>query len=90
MAFTSTRTQDHSRVVGAKRWVHGTYLSDSGSVGGDIDTGLIECELLLLQSGGSSVKGNNPVVNETLPVPGSAVTIVTDSNESGQWKAYGR
>lgn len=90
MAFTSVRTDDHSRAVGSKRWVHGTYTSDSGSTGGNIDTGLIECDFMHLQVTGSSVAGNNPVVNETLPVPGDAVTIVTDSDELGQWHAYGR
>lgn len=89
MAFTSVRTPDHSTVVGDKRWVYGTYTSDSGSTGGNIDTGLGICEFMRLQSGGSGVKTNNPVVNETMPVAGSAVTIVTDSNEVGQWEAYG-
>ena len=89
MAFTSVRTPDHSTVVGGKRWVYGTYVNDSGSTGGDVDTGLGLCEFMRLQPKGSSVAGNNPVVNETMPVAGSAVTIVTDSNESGQWEAYG-
>lgn len=89
MAFTSVRTPDHSTVVGDKRWVYGTYVSDSGSIGGNIDTGLGLCEFMRLQSKGSSVAGNNPTVNETMPVDGSEVTIVTDSNESGQWEAYG-
>jgi hypothetical protein len=47
------------------------------------------CEEMYLQPYGASVSTNAPVVNETLPVAGSAVTIVCDAAQTGQWTAYG-
>lgn len=87
MAFTATKTGED--VVGSQRRVHGTYASAGGSTGGDINTGLHKCLHMNLQPGGSSVNTNAPVVNETLPVDGSAVTIVTDANATGFWEAFG-
>lgn len=87
MAFTSAITDQG--VMGNKKFSMGTYTSASSSTGGDIDTGLIKCESMFLQPGGSAVKASAPVVNETLPVAGSAVTIVTVADEVGTWIAYG-
>jgi hypothetical protein len=47
------------------------------------------CEHIKLQHGGPAVVTDAPVVNETLPVAGSAVTIVTVANKSGTWEALG-
>lgn len=88
MAFASTITD--KGVIGDLRYAYGTYTSSGGSTGGDIDTGLTTCEFIDLQSKGSGVATNAPVVNETLPVAGSAVTIVTDANEAGYWYAIGK
>lgn len=88
MAFTSAiigRT-----VMGNKRVTYGTYTSASGSTGGDIDTGLTVVDDIQLQAGGSAVKTDGAVINETLPCDGSAVTIVTVADEVGTWKAFGR
>ncbi len=88
MAFTSAIT---GRIVmGNKRVTYGTYTSADGSTGGNIDTGLTVVEDMQLQSGGNAVKASAPVVNETLPCDGSAVTIVTVADETGTWKATGR
>lgn len=87
MAFESTIT---GRNVFGNRRVHlGTYTNGSGDTGGDVNTGLRRCEALFLQPGGASVIATAPVVNETLPVAGSAVTIVTADNEDGTWMAIG-
>ena len=86
MAFGSAITV--KTVFGNKRFHAGTY--DSSSVaGGDVDTGLRLCEAITLGCQGSAVQGNAPVVNESMPVAGSAVTIVTDSSAVGFWHAIG-
>lgn len=90
MAFTST-VERKNQVLGNLRVNVGTYTSDGGSTGGNINTGLARCDALILQPKGSSVTTNAPSVNETMPgADGSAVTIVTDANEVGAWIAIGR
>lgn len=87
MAFASAVT---SRSAMANKWVvFGTYTNGSGDTGGDIDTSLQTCDAIFLQPGGASVVATAPVVNETLPVSGSAVTVVTADNEDGTWMAVG-
>lgn len=90
MAFASTIDRNVQNTVGDRKVVTGTYASTGGSTGGNIDTGLEWCDFISLQSKGSAVATNAPVVNETLPVAGNAVTIVTDADETGNWIAYGR
>jgi hypothetical protein len=87
MTFSSTITS-YSK-SGDKIVTRGTYTNGSGDTGGDIDTGLTVCEFIQLQPSGSSVIATAPVVNETLPVAGSAVTVVTADNEDGYWRAEG-
>lgn len=87
MAFTDA-------ITGRDNWgneavTFGTYVSTAGDTGGDIDTGLHRCTFIKLQPKGSSAATDHPVVNETLPVAGSAVTIVTVANEAGYWMAFG-
>jgi hypothetical protein len=86
MAFSSTVTD--KTVFGNKRRHHGTF-SCSSAAGGDIDTGLRRCESINLTHMASAVVANCPVVDETLPCDGSAVTIVTDSSAAGYWEATG-
>jgi hypothetical protein len=88
MAFASAVVQ-RPISVGNKRWSWGTYTNGSGDTGGDINTGLSLCEVIMLQPGGSAVIATAPVVNETLPVAGSAVTVVTADDEDGTWFAIG-
>ena len=87
MAFASTVIEQG--VMGDKKYSRGTYTNGSGETGGDIDTGLAVCEALMLQPIGSAVIASAPVVNETLPVAGSAVTVVNTDNEDGNWFAFG-
>ncbi len=88
MAFTSSITD--RTVWGNKMVTYGTYTNSVGSgTGGDINTGLTTCELLVIIPSYSAVAGNAPVVNETFPVAGSAVTIVTDAVMNGYWIAFG-
>lgn len=77
-------------VMGDRRVHWGTFESD-GDDGGDIDTGLELCEMLLLIPSGSSDVAKVPTVNETLPVDGSAVTIDNGGSTDidGYWIAFG-
>ena len=87
MAFGSEITQ-RALAMGNKRMSMGTF--DCSSVaGGDVNTGLRSCEHIALIVKSSAVATGTPVVNETLPVDGKAVTIVTDSSAVGNWIAWG-
>ncbi len=85
MAFTSTITG--YSYWGSKRVNWGTWTTDT--TGGDIDTGLDMCEGIVLQHTGSAVVADDPAINETLPVAGSAITIVVTSGKGGNWRAWG-
>lgn len=87
-AFSSVITS--RRVEGTKKKTAGTFASSGGATGGDIDTGLRVCEEINLQHTGASAPANAPAVNETLPVAGNAVTIVTVADTSGRWEASGK
>lgn len=87
MAFAYTINSDF--ISGGARIVSGTYVSDSGSTGGDIYTGLNAVNAITLQSSGSSAVANAPAVNETMPKNTDGITIVTAANESGTWVAIG-
>ena len=86
MAFSSAITD--KTVFGNKRRHIGTW-SGAYVATGNIDTGLRSCETLNVFVKSSAVATNAPVVNEDLPVAGSAVTIVFDSTANGYWEATG-
>ena len=88
MAFTSVIT-DRILIPGGMRVHMGTYVSDSSSEGGNIDTGLLICKHIALQPKDTAVVASAPVVNGTLPLAGSAITIVTTADECGYWEAKG-
>lgn len=89
MAFGSTI--DGGSVFGNKRIAWGTFTSDTGSTGGDIDTGLKLAESIMLQVKSTAIQvAGGPVVNETLPIDGAAITIVTVADAVGYWFAFGR
>jgi hypothetical protein len=87
MAFTSTILGQSA--LANRRVTYGTYDTSSTETGGDIDTGLMTCECIMLTPKGSAVTSNQAVVNETLPVAGNAVTIVHDASSDGYWVAIG-
>ena len=78
-------------MFGNKRIAWGTFTSDTGSTGGDIDTGLKLAESIMLQVKSTAIQvAGGPVVNETLPIDGAAITIVTVADAVGYWFAFGR
>lgn len=87
MAFSFAITK--ISYFGDKKIVYGTFANSGGSTGGDIKTGLTNCELLQFQHTGAAVVTNVPVVNETFPVAGGEVTVVTDADKGGVFIAYG-
>jgi hypothetical protein len=87
MAFSSAITI--KSVFGNKRVHIGTYTTSSSETGGDINTGLRSCEFIVLQQTASAVTADAPVINETLPCDGSAVTIVQTASADGYWMAIG-
>lgn len=89
MAFTSAITD--KGVEGNKRIARGTFASSGGSAGGDVQTDLATVEHFQITQIGSAVTTGAPVVNETFPLTnvGGKVTIVTDANVTGIWRAIG-
>jgi len=88
MAFASAITK--TGVMGAYKVAWGTYTNGSGDTGGNVNTGLTNVHVMLLQPGGASAIATAATVNETLPAAGNAITIVTADNEDGQWFAIGK
>jgi hypothetical protein len=86
MAFSSAIS--HKTVFGNKRVNFGTFTNGASDTGGDINTGLRSCEAMFLQAGGNTAD-KAAALNETLPVAGSAVTIVTAAGVDGSWMAVG-
>lgn len=87
MAFASAITD--KTVMGNKRVHWGTFTNAGGDTGGNVNTGLRSVEHMQLQHTGSAVVASEPVINETLPYDGSAITIVTVDGADGIWMAVG-
>lgn len=87
MAFTSAVSG--STVFGNKRVTFGTYTNTGGSTGGDINAGMVTVQSMYLTAGGAAVVADAPTLNETLPIAGSAVTIIATADTTGFWLAIG-
>jgi hypothetical protein len=91
MAFSATKVGE--TVVGSLRMTYG-YWTAGGDTGGNINTGLHQCVSINLTAAGTSIVADAPTVNESdllsgKGIDGSAVTIITTSNTSGLWQAFG-
>lgn len=87
MAFSYTLD---GRTIFGNKWVAwGTFTNGASDTGGDIDTGLAVVEAMFLQETGNAVASAS-ACNETFPVSGGVVTIVTDAGVDGLWFAIGR
>jgi len=76
-------------LAGNKRVHWGTWTSTGATTGGDIDTGLAMCESIMLTHIGSAVEAAVAVINDTLPVAGTEVTVVCTAADTGYWLAVG-
>ena len=77
-----------SFTIGAKKIVTGSYTNAVAGTGGDIDTGLSVCESFVCSPAAAAVT-NAHVANETFPVSGGVITIITANTESGCFVASG-
>ena len=87
MAFASAVT--YKTVFGNKRVHFGTFTTTSATTGGDVDTGLRRVESMTLTPNKNAVTAKECAIDESLPVAGSAVTIVHDAALDGYWMAQG-
>ncbi len=83
-SYTTIISNEGNKIVQS-----GVYTNTSGSTGGDISAKMQVVEFVTLQPKGSAVATAFPVYNETLPLRGTAVTIVTSSNEVGCYRFTG-
>lgn len=90
MAFTDAIITEGTTVFGNKKVVYGTFSNDSGSTGGEVETGLDRVDAFLMSHTGSSVVASAPVANETFPLGSGDVTIVTVADTAGVWIAIGK
>ena len=86
-SFTPTITS-RPKAIGTMRMSFGRY-DDDATGGGDIDTGLAMCHCIMLTHEGTAAELKSAVVNETLPIDGSAITIVCENSDTGYWLAFG-
>lgn len=87
MAFTST-ILERAKSIGHMRMSFGSFNAYA-TTGGDINTGLNKCHMMMLTHKGTGVEASVAVVNETMPCTGTAVTIVCNASDQGYWLAYG-
>ncbi len=92
MAFTAVPFEEIPNRIGDRKVVVGKYTSESASTGGIINTHLRVCENLMLQQTGTAAGTVFPVVSSAtaFPIEGGAIKIITQANEVGFYKAYGR
>jgi hypothetical protein len=88
MAEIST-IESRPKAIGTMRMSFGRYDDSASAAGGDIDTGLAMCHCIMLTHEGSTTELAAAVVNETLPIDGSAITIVCNTDDTGYWLAFG-
>ena len=87
MTFSNTITD--GGVMGAYKIAWGTFTNTSTTTGGDLDTGLRICHSIILTSSTAASAGQSSVY-ETLPIDGSAITVVTSAGVDGTWFAVGK
>ena len=90
MVFSSAVTSGIPRVRDGKLMTWGTFTNTAVTTGGNIDTELANVDQIFLQYMAAAVVADAPVTNETLPIAGSAVTVVTTAGGDGYWFAIGR
>jgi len=68
----------------------GTFTNAGGDSGGDITIALNYCTDFDLHPQGTGAIATQGVVNETYPITGKAVSVVTPAGVDGTWVARGR
>jgi len=85
LAFTYKRIDIEN--VGTRKAAFGTFTNSGGSTGGDIVTGLNVVENFAAFYTNSST--TSPYADETFPLAGGVVSLVTGANDGGVWIAFG-
>jgi hypothetical protein len=80
-----TTTIDERTVFGNKR-VNFGHFTCGANTGGEINTGLTLCEAIFFFVNHSAVHADAIAVNETLPIAGSAVTVVHTNSPGGDYR----
>jgi len=74
---------------GDKKYIYGQSVLSGGTNTGDVATGLRLVEFFAVSTYGGTQK--NASVNETLPLSGGDVTVVSESNDATlYWLAIGK
>ena len=84
--MTITTTIIRRSVFGNMKIVVGSCANDS--TGGDVETGLNSVEAFCPTVLGGTIYGFS--VNETFPLAGGAVTVVTQTGIAFSWIAFGK
>lgn len=86
MAFIVVNQTDRNANMGKHLVRFGTYENTAGSTGGEVTTGLTQVVAFFAndRTGANAIR-----VNETLPLDGGDVTIVTTADDDGHWMAVG-
>jgi len=87
MAFAYTK--DWISIFGTKKVSGGTWTNGAADTGGDIQTGLNRVDSMFLTVKATTSAATAPAVDETLPLSGGAVTIVSAADQDGTWMAVG-
>lgn len=86
MAFSQVKLGE--TVFGDKRVTFGSY-NGAGVTTGDLNTGLLRAEVVMLTAAGALIVADAPTVNKTFPCAGPTVPIIFTSGSIGYWMAYG-
>ena len=88
MTFAYTLIERYS-IFGDKSVAYGTFTNGASDSGGDVKTGLKIVEMFVLTVKATTSAATAPVVNETFPLKGGDVTIVSAADQDGFWFAIG-
>lgn len=91
MTFTVTLFDDgKAEFLGTRKLVQGNVTNTGGSTGGEVSTGLRIVEQFHFQPTNTTTATIANSVNETFPLSGGDVTLVTAGDVDGIWFAIGR
>jgi hypothetical protein len=80
-------TKIFETVTGNNRLICGSFAN--AGTGGEIRTGLNQVYDFMIQPNAAAVVADGSTVNETFPLPGGVVTIVTTAATAGYFLAIG-
>lgn len=88
MTFSST--MDRPKQKGTEWEQRGTFTNDVADSGGDVSIAINYCTSFDIQPTGSDTLDKECVVDDTYPITGKSVSILTPAGVDGVWIAKGR